>query len=650
MVLFCLTFILFSQENQLSTKEISGKITYLNTPLANVNIIIKGTKKGTKTNTKGDYTIQAKIGDIIQYSYVGFKTVSIIIEDVTSTLNIEMATMISELDEVVVTAKGDKYDMTETEKLRGKEFKTAIGMFHPGSIASKVIYFDEKDNLGRYFSFTDAWKTLYANTGRGLPRIWDVDGAIHYSEPYIDLSQIFDIHVIRSSIGTMKWGGPVIIVRTKYNNSEFREARIKDSTAKYTNKNYYNNDAVNANNETVFSNALRNKNKSINGKITYLNAPLANVNIIIKGTSKGTKTNTKGDYIIQAKIGDIIQYSYVGFNTVSIVVEDITEILNIEMKDNVNNLEEIVVTARKKPNKVSELEKRQDVELQTPFGTLNPKTTGFAINHLPGEKINDGGTSLVYALAGKFAGLNLAGIYPNEVLMIRNEQAVYVIDGMTFTGQPLIPLSTIRDIFILKHKAMVIIVTDNSPSTLKLKSEKNTEQYQNQNYYNDDAVTINNNTISSNTITNQYKYIITKNVIGKVTYLDAPLPNVNIIIAGKTIGTKTNTKGEYKIKANVGDIIQYSYLGFAKVSIIVEDVTEVLNIEMVLKVNELDEVTVTTDGKIGEVLERAKKADDAFETSRGKFNPKNAGYAVGFVDGNELVLLMATNSVTLIIL
>ena len=92
---------------------------------------------------------------------------------------------------------------------------------------------------------------------------------------------------------------------------------------------------------------------------------MPNVNIIIVDASTGTKTDTQGNYTIKAKTGDIIKYSYVGFNTVSIIVEDITTILNIEMTQKVNELDEAVVTARKKPSNVSELEKKLNVTLTT---------------------------------------------------------------------------------------------------------------------------------------------------------------------------------------------------------------------------------------------------------------------------------------------
>jgi len=141
---------------------------------------------------------------------------------------------------------------------------------------------------------------------------------------------------------------------------------------------------------------------------------------------------------------------------------------------------------------------------------------------------------------------------------------------------------------------------------------------------------------TSKTITTTNAETTIKTIHGTVTYIDVPLANVNIITVGKTTGTKTNTRGAYTIKAAVGDILQYSHVGFATVSIIIEDVTEILDIEMVVKENELDEVTVTANGKIGETLTQAKKANENFETSRGNMDPKRTGFTMSYFDGENI--------------
>jgi hypothetical protein len=89
MCLFLSTGLTLSAQNKKS-QNISGKVTYLNVALPNVNIIVNNNEQGTESDEKGNYLIKANIGDVITYSYVGFETITILTEDITSVLNIEM--------------------------------------------------------------------------------------------------------------------------------------------------------------------------------------------------------------------------------------------------------------------------------------------------------------------------------------------------------------------------------------------------------------------------------------------------------------------------------------------------------------------------------------------------------------------------------
>ncbi len=127
-----------------------------------------------------------------------------------------------------------------------------------------------------------------------------------------------------------------------------------------------------------------------------------------------------------------------------------------------------------------------------------------------------------------------------------------------------------------------------------------------------------------------------KEITGKITHLNAALTDVNIINKNQNTGTKTNAKGNYVIHANTGDELQFSYVGFNTVSIVVEDVTTVLNIEMVTKINELEEAVVMADRKPGKELERALKSEEKFTTSRGVIDPKVSGFSNAYFYGDEL--------------
>jgi len=85
--------------------------------------------------------------------------------------------------------------------------------------------------------------------------------------------------------------------------------------------------------------------KTISGKVSDDSGPLPGVSILIKGTTTGTETDFDGKYLIIAKEGNVLQYSYIGMVTVFETVRS-NNVINVEMKYHSENvLSEVVVTA-----------------------------------------------------------------------------------------------------------------------------------------------------------------------------------------------------------------------------------------------------------------------------------------------------------------
>lgn len=85
---------------------VSGKVSdATGGEIAGVNVVVKGTTRGTTTNDKGDYSITVEKGKTLTFSYIGYVTKEVVIAN-ASTVNISLAAEATALNEVVVTALG----------------------------------------------------------------------------------------------------------------------------------------------------------------------------------------------------------------------------------------------------------------------------------------------------------------------------------------------------------------------------------------------------------------------------------------------------------------------------------------------------------------------------------------------------------------
>jgi len=86
----------------IQAKTVTGKISdNQGFPLPGVNIIIKGTSTGVQSDMDGKYSIEAEKGDQLVFSYIGFKTKTVAVTDI-SVINVKLEVDSSSLDEVIV--------------------------------------------------------------------------------------------------------------------------------------------------------------------------------------------------------------------------------------------------------------------------------------------------------------------------------------------------------------------------------------------------------------------------------------------------------------------------------------------------------------------------------------------------------------------
>ncbi|MCW3463435.1 SusC/RagA family TonB-linked outer membrane protein [Chitinophaga nivalis] len=149
---------------------------------------------------------------------------------------------------------------------------------------------------------------------------------------------------------------------------------------------------------------------------------LQGVSVRVKGTNKGTTTNANGEYSLVAEPGEVLVFTFIGFQQTELTVGK-DDIRHIVMKMASNELGNIVVTA---------------------LGiTKKDRKLGYAVSTVNIDEIrNANNVSPITALQGKVAGVNInvmgaAGVQTSPSIIIRgaksltkNNQPIFVIDGM----------------------------------------------------------------------------------------------------------------------------------------------------------------------------------------------------------------------------
>ena len=86
-------------------KTVSGTVSDGTSTLPGVSVVVKGTSTGTQTDFDGKYTIKAEQGDVLSFSYMGYKTTNKTVAT-SQTINVSMVEDSNTLDEIIITGLG----------------------------------------------------------------------------------------------------------------------------------------------------------------------------------------------------------------------------------------------------------------------------------------------------------------------------------------------------------------------------------------------------------------------------------------------------------------------------------------------------------------------------------------------------------------
>lgn len=198
---------------------------------------------------------------------------------------------------------------------------------------------------------------------------------------------------------------------------------------------------------------LAQNNETISGVVDDESnrAPLAGVNILVKGTARGGSTDASGKYSISAKKNDVLVFSIVGYEDQEIIVGD-NSTVNVSLKKGETVLQGVVV----------------DVG----YGTIKKRNITGAVASLSARNLKDRPVAnFGAAMIGQVAGVQvqqISGAPGDEGLSVRvrgagsitqSNDPLYVVDGYPMEGSVfrLLNNSDIESIEILKDASSTAI-------------------------------------------------------------------------------------------------------------------------------------------------------------------------------------------------
>ncbi|KQS47937.1 hypothetical protein ASG38_07970 [Flavobacterium sp. Leaf359] len=253
------------------------------------------------------------------------------------------------------------------------------------------------------------------------------------------------------------------------------------------------------------------------------NLPLPGVNVVVKGTTRGTQTDFDGKYSIAVNPNEQLAFSFVGYKSTTVSVKDQSR-LDIALSESSGMLSEVIVTGytstkRTKSSAAVKLnESRRRSKKEAALAPTDSFANGYiAQNNSTDNKLyRDGDKNsnpTIQSLQGAVTGLNIgtgSGQPGGDTsIVIRgigsvndNNEPLYIVDGMPVDEEGLRKLTqnNIEEITVLKDASataiygnrgingVIVIKTKNGTNQKlskrelrkklrELKQKKNTEVY-----------------------------------------------------------------------------------------------------------------------------------------------------------------------------
>ena len=187
--------------------------------------------------------------------------------------------------------------------------------------------------------------------------------------------------------------------------------------------------------------------RTVSGKVAAESdgLPLPGVNVIEKGTSNGVVTNMDGDYSITVGPDAVLVFSYLGFATREIEVNNQTN-LDVKMADDLQSLEDVVVVGYGTQKKSDLTGSVSVVDVDEAKKVISPDVAKLLQGQAPGVTVQSSGEP------GGFVNIKIRGI-----TSFNNNNPLFVIDGVIVDSPFDFPPGEIQSIQVLKDASAAAI-------------------------------------------------------------------------------------------------------------------------------------------------------------------------------------------------
>lgn len=222
MKLCLLLFLIFSASisNAFAQTTVTGVVTdEQKDPLPGVSVTVKGSTTGTVTDFDGNYSINAKAGDILQFSFLGMKPESITVGSRTK-IDVVLTDDTHQLETAIVIGYGTakKRDLTGSiVSIKGDDVSTKPAVNPLASIQGKVAGV-QVINTGKAGQDPEI-RIRGTNSINGYKPLYVVDGLFNDNINFINPADIESMEILKDpsslAIFGVRGANGVIIINTK---------------------------------------------------------------------------------------------------------------------------------------------------------------------------------------------------------------------------------------------------------------------------------------------------------------------------------------------------------------------------------------------------------------------------------------------------